>query len=299
MKALVTAIQRFSLTDGDGIRTTVFLKGCQMACPWCHNPETIKKERELLFYRERCIGCGACLTACPTGAHRLEGGVHTIDRALCIACGKCAAVCYPEALTMCGRVMTVDEVMAEVRADAAYYRTSGGGVTVSGGEALLCADFVRALTDACHREGIAVAVETNLCFPFEKIEDTLLAVDSVMADLKLWDDARHRAVTGVSNQRVKENILLLDGRGVRFTVRTPLIPGVTDDEENIGAIAAFLAPLSSLVRYELLNFNPLGEAKYRALDRENPHLTARPLPKERVDALVAVARGAGVACRAV
>ena len=149
MKTLVTDIQRFSLSDGDGIRTTVFLKGCNMRCGWCHNPETISRGAELMLYRQRCIGCGRCYEICPVGAHKLVDGEHVIDRSLCTSCGKCAEACYAEALAMCGKEMTVEEVLAEVIQDKAYYDNSGGGVTISGGEVLCSLDFATALARAC------------------------------------------------------------------------------------------------------------------------------------------------------
>lgn len=299
MKTLVTDIQRFCLTDGDGIRTTVFLKGCNMHCSWCHNPETIRPERELMLYRERCISCGKCFEVCPRGAHVVRDGAHIIDRDKCISCGKCAEVCYAEALTMCGREMTVEEILSEVTEDKAYYERSGGGVTISGGEVLCHVDFARELAAACRAAGIPVAIETNLSFPFERIKPLLLELSAVMCDVKLFDEAAHRAHTGLSNHTVLENIRLLDTLGIPFTVRTPLIPGVTDTEENIAAIAAYLCGLKNLVRYELLNFNPLGEGKYRGLDRENGFASERPLGEERLAALRRAAKAAGVTVKIV
>lgn len=299
MKTLVTDIQRFCLTDGDGIRTTVFLKGCNMHCSWCHNPETIRGERELMHYRERCIGCGRCFTVCPRGAHKVEDGVHIIDRAACISCGRCAESCYAEALSMCGREMTVAEILAEVVQDKAYYDNSGGGVTISGGEVLCHADFARELALACREVGIPVAIETNLSFPFERIKPLLSVLSMVMCDLKIFDDGAHKAHTGISNRTVLENIRLLDTLGVPFIVRTPLIPGITDTEENVAAIAAYIAGLKNLVRYELLNFNPLGEGKYRGLDRENVFGGERPLGEEQLLALRRAAEATGVTVKIV
>ena len=282
MEALITDIQRFSLTDGDGIRTTVFFKGCNMHCTWCHNPETISAQPELMFYTNKCIGCGKCFAACPNNAHRIEGDRHIIDRKACVNCGKCAAVCYAEALTMCGKAMSVEDVMKQVRQDIPYYEASGGGVTLSGGEVLCHRDFAVALTDACHAQGISVAVETNLSFPFETIAPLLEKTDLIMCDLKLFDDERHRAYTGVSNKHVLQNLRRIDTLGIPIIVRTPLIPNVTDSEGNLTAIADYIKDMKHLRRYELLNFNPLGEGKYIGLDKENVFASARPLSKERL-----------------
>lgn len=299
MKGLISNIQRFSLTDGDGIRTTVFFKGCNMKCGWCHNPETLSGAPELMFYESKCIGCGKCFAACPEGAHSVVDGKHIIDREKCTACGKCAAVCYAEALVMCGKEMTVDEVLREVRQDKAYYDSSKGGVTLSGGEVLCQRDFAMALADACHAEGISVALETNLCFAFDYIKPLAEKADLIMCDLKLMDEAAHKANTGVSNVNILKNIKLLDTLGIPMIVRTPLIPGVTDGEGNLGRIAAFLGDMKNLVRYEVLNFNPLGEGKYKSLDTHNPYEAARPLGEARLMEIRALLDGAKVSYKIV
>lgn len=282
MTALITDIQRFSLTDGDGIRTTVFFKGCNMHCTWCHNPETISAQPELMFYANKCIGCGKCFAVCPNNAHRIEGDRHIIDRKACVNCGKCAAVCYAEALTMCGKAMSVEDVMKQIRQDVPYYKTSGGGVTLSGGEVLCHRDFAAALADACREEGIPVAVETNLSFPFETIAPLLEKTDLIMCDLKLFDDERHRAYTGVSNKHVLENIRRIDALGIPIIVRTPLIPGATDDIDNILSIARYIQDMKNLRRYELLNFNPLGAQKYKGLDKDDAFAQQKPFGAERL-----------------
>lgn len=273
---IVSNIQRFSLSDGDGIRTTVFLKGCNMKCEWCHNPETLSKNPELMFYETKCIGCGKCFEACPVNAHKLEDDKHVIDRALCTNCGKCAGVCYAEALVMCGKEMTAEDVMKEARQDMAYYKNSDGGVTISGGEVLCQKDFAKEICRACHNEGIKVAVETNLSFSFDYAKDLLLECDLIMCDLKIFDDDSHIEHTGVSNKAVLENIEKIDSLGIPVIVRTPLIPNVTDNAENISAIAGYIKGMKNLKRYEVLNFNPLGEGKYKSMGKENKFKDARP-----------------------
>ncbi len=282
MQGIITNIQRFSLTDGDGIRTTVFFKGCNMHCTWCHNPETINNHRELMFYETKCIGCGKCFEVCPTGAHQVKDGKHIIDRAKCVNCGKCAEACYAEALVMCGEKMSIEDVMYQVRQDKAYYDSSKGGVTLSGGEVLCQKEFAIALTEACHKENIKVAVETNLCFSYDYAKELLSKVDLIMCDLKIFDDEEHKKYTGVSNVNIIENIKLLDELGIPVIVRTPLIPKATDSIENISVIANYIKSMKNLFRYEVLNFNPLGEGKYKALNAENQFESSRPFGEDKL-----------------
>jgi pyruvate formate lyase activating enzyme len=282
MKHLITDIQRSSLNDGPVIRTTVFFKGCNMRCAWCHNPETLSMMPELMFYPSKCIGCGKCFGACPVGAHRMENGEHIIDRKLCESCGQCTEVCYAEALVMSGKEMTVDEILSEVRQDKAYYETSGGGVTLSGGEVLCHVEFAAELAEACHREGISVAIETNLSMPYEHIKPLLDKVDVIMADLKILDDELHQKYTGLSNQTTIENIQRI--REIPMIIRTPLIHGVTATEENLRGIAKLLWGKENLIYYQLLNFNPLGASKYQGLDAENPFSDLRPYTDDQMKA---------------
>lgn len=299
MTGKINNIQRFSLTDGDGIRTTVFFKGCNMKCKWCHNPETINGATELIYYRNKCIGCGKCFEVCPNKAHKIDNGVHIIDRNLCVNCGKCAEKCYAEALEMCGKDMTIDEIMKEIRQDIPYYNNSNGGVTLSGGEALCQRDFAIELCKACRKEGIKVAIETNLNADYKYAKELLQETDLIMCDLKIFDDKLHLENTGVSNKRICENIKKIDELGIPIIVRTPLVPGVTDYNRNITQIAEYIKPLKNLIRYELLNFNPLGEGKYKALGKENTFDKVRPLGKERLDELKDLVNNIGVRVKIV
>lgn len=278
MKHLITDIQRFSLNDGPGIRTTVFFKGCNMRCSWCHNPETLFHDEDLMFYPAKCIGCGKCFSACPQGAHKMINGQHIIDRDLCEKCGKCADICYAEALVISGKAMTIDEIMSEVLQDKAYYEASGGGVTLSGGEVLCHADFALELAKACHREGIQVAIETNLSFPLEHFKPLLEEIDLIMADCKLYDLDLHKKYTGIGNENVLSNIRAI--HDIPMIIRTPLIPGATATKENLRAIANELSEKKNLIYYQLLNFNPLGSGKYQSLNAENDFASARPYSEE-------------------
>ena len=283
MTGYVTDIQRFSLNDGDGIRTTVFLRGCNMHCTWCHNPETIDFDNNILLYQNHCIGCGKCFEVCPNGAHVLVDGEHRIDTDKCVRCGACVDRCYAEALRFSAKKMTSDEVMAQIVQDIPYYEQSGGGVTLSGGEVFCQAEFADEIIDKCRLRGIRTAVETNLFHNFEKIEKTLRKLDLIMFDIKLFDSAAHKKYTGVDNRIILENAKALDRLGIPLIVRTPLIPGATDTPQNLREIAGFVQTLRNARYYELLNFNPLGGTKYKAMSRPNAFADAKPLTAAELD----------------
>ena len=222
---VLTAIQRFSLHDGPGIRSTVFFKGCNMRCAWCHNPETLSPAPEVLYYESKCVGCGACAAVCPS--HTVAGGKMVYDRSKCDDGGRCAQVCFSGALEVCGFEADVDRVLFEVMQDEAYYARSGGGVTLSGGEVLLQPAFALDLLRALRARGVHTAIESNLNVPFSVLEPLLPELDLVMCDLKTWDDGLHRKYTGVSNARIKENIARLKETGVPVIVRTPVTVSYT------------------------------------------------------------------------
>ena len=283
--ANITNIQRFSLNDGPGIRTTVFFQGCNMRCAWCHNPETLSGHAVLMQYENKCIGCGKCLEVCPNSVHRIEDGKHIIDRSRCVSCGTCADFCFANALVMSSRPYTADEVMAEIVQDKLYYRQSGGGVTFSGGEASLHAGFISELADRCHAEGISVAVETNMSLPWKHISEMLGKMDLIMCDMKHMDSPTHKKWTGIDNQLIINNIGRASLLGIPMIVRTPLIPGVTDSIENLRSIGEYMAKLSNIRCYELLNFNPLGSSKRVALSEEDPFEDAKPFSRAQLQKL--------------
>lgn len=234
---LIADIQRASLHDGDGIRTTVFLKGCPLSCKWCHNPECISFEKQEMFYPEKCIGCG-----------------------------KCELGCYSGARVICGKEMTPQEVLGEVLADKPYYSESGG-VTISGGEPMANKNFVREFIGLCKENSINCAMETSLIYYDEEIFKSL---DFIMADLKIWNDDIHKEYTGVSNKGIKEHFIKLNELNIPIIARTPVIPEVNQEIEKI---SEFLSKLENVVKYELLPYHPLGLSKSKALGRESVNFT--------------------------
>jgi pyruvate formate lyase activating enzyme len=286
MKAIIVNIQRFSLHDGPGIRTLVFFKGCPLNCRWCANPECISPAPQLGFSKLLCNRCGNCFSACPPGAI-LAGreGLPEIDRERCTVCGRCVEVCPEKALTIYGREVALEELFEEVCRDRSFYRHSGGGVTVSGGEATLQADYVTALFKLCREAGIETAVETCGCVNPVKFRKVLELTDFVLYDLKLLDDRRHRELTGRSNAPILRNARLVVDRGVPVQFRMPLVPGLNDDPENIKATAGFLQRLNADAcrSIELIPYHRLGVGKYEAIGREYPLLGLESAGPEEIE----------------
>ena len=271
---MVLNIQHFSLHDGPGIRTTAFLKGCSLRCKWCCNPESIRPGAELAFNPHKCIGekaCGACREVCP------ESAIFTIspgDRMivswdLCTNCGRCIAVCPSMSLYLFGKEMTVEQVLEEVEQDNAFYRESDGGISLSGGDCLCQPRFSAALLKEAHDRGMNTSIETASNVPWEAMEMVLPHVDTIFHDLKLMDPVRHRKWTGVDNSRILANLekAYETFKDKRFLARSPIIPGVNDAEDHVGAVLKFVLPHENVISYELLPYHRLGETKYGFLGR--------------------------------
>lgn len=254
-KGLVFNIQRFSIHDGPGIRTTVFMKGCPLSCPWCSNPESQDPFPNLLVRDLKCTGCGACVESCPRGAITVSGDAgRRIDWSKCNQCLACVAACIYGSLNICGRYMEVREVMDEIMADADFYRNSGGGMTVSGGEALIQAEFVAALMQACKEHGIHTTLDTTGFSPWEKLIEVLEYTDLVLFDIKHLDPLKHREATGVGNQLILKNLLAIS-KEKRLWLRMPVIPGYNDSCDNVLAVAN----LGRSLRAEKLSLLPYHE----------------------------------------
>lgn len=258
--ALISHISRGSFHDGAGIRTVVYFMGCGLRCRWCHNPETLNARQVVMHLPVKCMHCGSCVEVCPDH-HIIEGDSLKLLREGCTLCGKCTDACPTGALTLCGERMTVDAVLATVRKDKHYYDESGGGVTLSGGECLLHADFCAELLSRCRDEDIHTTIETALFAPTEAVDKVLPYVDHIFADVKLPDGERHRTWTGQDNGLILSNLSRIIQAGKSVTVRIPLIPTVNDSPEDMDAFASILSEIG-VREVELLRYNYLAEGKY-------------------------------------
>ena len=267
-KGRIFDIQRFSIHDGPGIRTTVFMKGCPLRCVWCHNPESLDREPELSFVPDKCIGCGFCFQACVRGGHTMEDGRHSLLRASCVRCGACAEKCPSQALEVVGKEMTVPEVLAEVLRDKPFYETSGGGMTLSGGEPLSQFGFSHALLLAAKGEGLHTCVETCGYGPKKKFLELLPVVDLFLWDYKETDPEKHKRFTGVSNSRILASLRALDAAGASVILRCPIVPGYNDREDHFTGIAHLANELRNVREIHIEPYHPLGKAKSERLARQ-------------------------------
>ncbi|MEY8764290.1 MULTISPECIES: glycyl-radical enzyme activating protein [Clostridium] len=266
-KGIVFNIQRFSVNDGPGIRTIVFLKGCPLRCKWCSNPESQSYSRELMFNSKNCIGCGKCKRVCKRGAIDYSSP-YRVDRNKCVNCGNCAKVCYPGALVMSGEEKTVREVVSELKKDSIQFRRSGGGVTLSGGDPLTQPEFSLELLKACKSMGWSTAVETEAYVPADTIESVIPWVDVVLLDIKNIDTDKYLRYTGVNNDIILKNVKRISELGVRTITRVPVIPKFNADEKSIGKIAEFTRSLGTVDELHLLPYHKLGVNKYKCLGRK-------------------------------
>lgn len=271
-QGIIFNIQRFTIHDGPGLRTELFLKGCPLRCDWCSNPESWLPQIQVGIYKAKCISrkkCGMCEDGCPDVSmlNFYRGKLVSVDREKCTNCLGCYNECPSDAIKQWGKAMTVEECMKEIRKDIGYYERSGGGVTVSGGEPLVQSDFVAELFKACKEEGIQTCLESTFHAEWTKVEKVLPYTDIVISDIKHMNSEIHKKYTGVGNERILENLKKLTTEDREFILRIPVIPNVNDDMENISATADFiLNELGGKVRtLQLLSFMRLGEEKYASL----------------------------------
>jgi pyruvate formate lyase activating enzyme len=293
-RAIVFNVQRFSTEDGPGIRTTVFLKGCPLSCLWCHNPEGISRRPQLLWYEARCIGARDCLKACPEEALELTPQGLRIDRNRCTACGLCEEACPAAALEVVGKEWNLEDLVAEVKKDEAFYRTSGGGVTLGGGEPMAQPGFVADFLERCKGEDLHTAMDTSGIAAWSLYEKVLPHLDLLLLDLKQMNPEAHEKMTGVKLEPILENARRLGKAGVPMWVRTPIIPGYTDTAGNVRAVARFVArEMPCVERYDLLAFNNLCISQYERLGMDFPLRDAELMRRQEMEALKAAAEEEG------
>jgi len=288
-------IQHFSLHDGAGVRTTVFFKGCNLHCFWCHNPESQSFAPQPAFYAARCIGCGACVDACP----HAQGGKTAFlsGNNTCVSCGKCRDVCYSGAMEIIGTDKSADAVMDEILRDRDLYAATGGGVTFSGGEPFLQPALLGELLRSCRDHGIPTAVESAACVPFTVIEPLLPLIDTLFCDVKSMDSQKHKAATGQPNDLILQTVTAAAANVKELIIRTPIIPGFNDTISDVGAIAAFVAALpGGPHHFELLPYRGICDAKYTALGIPFEAAGLSTPTDETMQSLCAAARQRGVDC---
>ena len=295
MDGFISNIQPFSLQDGPGIRTTVFMKGCNLRCYWCHNPEAMSFNAVLQFFEKKCIGCGACIQACPFGDLKNWTSARFTDR--CLQCGKCAEACFSNALVLTGRYISAEELINLLERDRDIFIRTGGGVTFSGGEPLLQHEFVAEVMKECKSRGISTAIETALNVRKEIVEKVLPYVDTFICDLKACDPQKHRQGTGVDNSLILQNIRIVAQQHRRVLVRTPIVPGFNDTEEDMQEHVRFLQTLSSPVEVELLPFHGICENKYQSMNLFYGASGKKTPDKEKMKILTEVYRKGGVSVK--
>ena len=285
MKGTIFEIKRFAVHDGDGIRTTVFVKGCPLKCVWCHNPEGIGFGAQLSYAEHKCIGCGACAEVCLEGVHYFEKGIHRVDRKKCRACGKCAEACFSQALKLYGTEMSVEELVPILLEDKDFYDNSNGGVTLSGGECLMQADFCAELLKKLKENGIHTAVDTCGFVSRKSIDKVMPYTDIFLYDIKAFDEEVHKRCTGHSNALILDNLKYIDGCGKAIEVRIPFVPEYNSDQME--KIAKFLSELKNITKVRVLPYHNYAGSKYAALDMENtlPEKTPEKAEVEKVQAL--------------
>ena len=266
VKGNIFDIKQFAVHDGPGIRTTVFFKGCPLNCWWCHNPEGISTDNDIFFYETKCIGCGTCIEICPEDAVTQEETI-LIDKEKCTYCGICAKNCPSDALQNTRRTVTSDEVMSEIKKSIVFFDSSDGGVTLSGGEPLMQSEFLKELIKKCKEEDLHITLDTSGYIDSDTFESIIDNIDLFLYDLKIMDDEQHKKYTGTSNKKILKNLKLLSKRGKEVIIRFPVIPGITDTDENLENIIDFLSGLKNIREIDILPYHNVEE-KYKRLGKE-------------------------------
>lgn len=301
-KGIIFNTQKYSVHDGPGIRTLVFMKGCPLRCLWCSNPEGQKPLPEMAYYKKLCVRCYKCVEICPNGAIKIQkdGNLKTL-RDKCTNCGSCVKVCSASARRIFGSYITVDEVLEDVKKDAIFYRRSGGGITVGGGEPLAQAEFVKELLRKAKEEyGIHTAIETCAYAKPDVMMSVLKYVDFIFCDIKHIEPIKHRQLTSVSNKQILSNIRLIVSellpKGKEIVIRVTVIPKINDDLEDLLGIAEFIKKLEKNIKVELLPYHELGKQKYKALDGKYPleDLRINPPSKEHIEKIKKVLMKKGI-----
>ena len=268
MNGIIFDLKRFAVHDGSGIRSTLFLKGCPLRCPWCQNPEGLDLHPQLWYTPSTCLHCSTCIPACPSQALSVGERIH-INRSSCTLCGACVEACPTASLTLCGQTVTAQEAAGMLLRDRVFFGDNGG-ITLSGGEVLMQWQFAAEVLRLCKAQGADTAIESCLLAPQHALEAVAAVTDHFLIDLKILDRSRHRQILGADNQQILDNYRWLLRQSADVLVRTPLIPGYTATDDNIRSIAAFVHAADPQARYELLNFNPLCRSKYAALEQDYP-----------------------------
>lgn len=276
-------IQHFCVDDGPGIRTTVFLKGCPLRCVWCHNPEGLEAKPQMFFHADKCVLCGRCADACERNGHVFTEDGHILERKYCIHCGTCAEACPTDALRVTGKEMTVEEVLADVLSDKPFYETSGGGMTLSGGEPLSQGKFACSLLKAAKDAGLNTCIETSGFCPESVLEEAAAYTDLFLLDVKETDDVRHKQFIGVERDRILRNARRLSELQKPIILRCPVIPGCNDREEHFRQIAALAAELGTVREIHLEPYHPFGIDKYESLGIEPAYMNRVFMPKEQAE----------------
>jgi pyruvate formate lyase activating enzyme len=295
-KGIVFDIQRFSVHDGPGIRTIVFMKGCPLRCLWCSNPESQHRETQLMYIKRNCIGCGRCTEACPSDALRLHPAFN-VDYAKCDMCGKCTDVCYSEALSFSGQERTIDEIVHELGKDNIHYKRSGGGITLSGGEPLSQPEFAVELLKKCKAKGWHTAIETTAFTSPYVLDQVLPWLDLVLLDIKHTDNRKHQEFVGQSNEMILNNARYIGQFGIPMIIRVPVVPTFNDEINELKDIAVFAKSIKGVKEINLLPYHRLGENKYGYLNFDYRMKGIEPPTKEKMLSLKNIVEESGLTCK--